>query len=109
MSGYYSFIEDFRRDGKSAREERRARFGNGWVKATGGEWVLLSKARFTASSAEWEPKENINAGVKDGSFFLATGGYVKMACELNSLVNLPFAPVSSPKPLVTLPSELNER
>ena len=67
LSGYYSFIEDFRRDGKSVQEERRARFGNGWVRTTQGDWVPLAKARFTASGAEWESKENINAGVVDGN------------------------------------------
>ena len=30
LKGLYSFIEDFRRDGKSATETRRAVFGNGW-------------------------------------------------------------------------------
>ena len=109
LKGYYSFIEDFRRDGSSAREERRARFGCGRVKTTGGQWVLLSKARFTASNAEWESKANINAGVRDGSFFLATGGDIKMTHELNSLINLPAAPASSPKLLAPLPSEVNER
>jgi hypothetical protein len=109
LRGYYSFIEDFRRDGNSAREERRARFGIGRVKTMGGQWVLLSKARFTASNAEWESKANINAGVEDGSFFLTTGGDVKMTCELNDLIKLPATPASSPKLLVALPSEVNER
>ena len=57
LRGYYSFIEDFRRDGKSLNELRRAHFGNGWVKNIQGEWVPLTKARFTASNAEWESKE----------------------------------------------------
>jgi hypothetical protein len=109
LKGYYSFIEDFRRDGNSAQEERRARFGNGRVKTTGGQWVLLSKARFTASNAEWESKANINAGVEYGSFFLATGGELKMTRELNSLINLPASPASSSKPPEPLPSEVNER
>jgi hypothetical protein len=108
LKGYYSFIEDFRRDGDSAREERRARFGNGRVKTTGGQWVSLSKARFTASNAEWESKANINAGVEDGSFFLATGGNIKRTRELNDLINLPATPASSPKLVVPLPSEVNE-
>jgi hypothetical protein len=108
LSGYYSFIEDFRRDGTSAREERRARFGNGWVKRPGGEWAPLSKARFTASNAEWESKDNINAGAETRWFFLTTGGDVKMGSELNSFINLPGTPSGFSKPLVTLPLELNE-
>jgi hypothetical protein len=109
LSGYYSFIEDFRRDGKSVREERRARFGNGWVKTTAGEWVPLSKARFTASNAEWESKENINAGVTDGSFFLVTGGDIKRIPELKSVISLPSSPASDSKGRPLLPPEIEER
>ncbi|MEW6302793.1 MAG: DUF3472 domain-containing protein [Verrucomicrobiota bacterium] len=80
----YSFVEDFRRDGKSANERRRARFGNAWVKTTRGEWVPLTQARFTASSATWEAKETIDAGVKGGEFFLTTGGDTKTTLPLRS-------------------------
>ena len=38
LRGLYSFIEDFRRDGRSVQEVRRARFGDGWVKTASGEW-----------------------------------------------------------------------
>jgi len=74
LGGYYSFIEDFRRDYKSVNEVRRARFGNGWVKTTQGHWVSLSQARFTADST---PLMNIDAGVVEGGFFLQTGGKTK--------------------------------
>jgi hypothetical protein len=97
LSGYYSFIEDFRRDGKSVHELRRARFGNGWVKSIEGDWVPLAKARFTASGAEWESKDNINAGLEDGAFFLATGGNISMTRELKSVINLPATPSNPPK------------
>ena len=88
LSGYYSFIEDFRRDRQSVAEVRRAQFRNGWVKTTKGEWIPVSKARFTASNAEWESKNNIDAGAQDGAFFLATGGDTKMTRELSSTIAL---------------------
>ncbi len=44
LRGLYSFIEDFRRDGRSVHEVRRARFGNGWVKTASGEWAPLNRA-----------------------------------------------------------------
>jgi hypothetical protein len=97
LSGYHSFIEDFRRDSKSAGEVRRAGFGNGWVKTVKGEWMPLAKARFTASGAEWESKENINAGVADGTFFLATGGDTKQTRELGSLLDLSIGPGHPPR------------
>lgn len=88
LTGYYSFVEDFRRDGKSVHEVRRARFGHGWVRARSGEWISLSKARFTASGAIWESKENIDAGTQDGWFYLATGGDTKRSRELRSSMAL---------------------
>jgi hypothetical protein len=105
LSGYYSFIEDFRRDGKSVHEIRRAQFGNGWVKTIDGNWVPLTKARFTASSAEWESKENIDAGVKDGWFYLTSGGDVNRTRELKSMIDLP-TPLAIPRDLLeSFPSE----
>jgi hypothetical protein len=85
----YSFLEDFRRDGRSVLEVRRARFGNGWVKTAGGDWSPLNRARFTASGAEWEDKDRINAGVEDDRFFLATGGDTKNSLALRSTLELP--------------------
>ena len=98
LSGYYSFVEDFRRDYRSVNETRRARFGNGWVKTTKGEWVPLLGARFTASNADWEAKENIDGGTMNGWFYLATGGEIKRSREVGSRIT--FEPHSS-KPAVT--------
>ena len=107
LGGYYSFIEDFRRDGKSAREERRARFLNGWVKSTQDNWVALKRARFTASGAEWESKDNIDCGASGGSFYLATGGDLKMTRELRTMVDLPGGSPEPIKILQQLPPELS--
>lgn len=86
FNGFYSFIEDFRRDYKSVNETRTARFGNGWAKSTNGDWVSLRRARFTASGAEWESKENIDGRLVDGWFLLQTGGDIKEATPLRSWV-----------------------
>lgn len=74
LKGYYSFVEDFRRNKISATKERRACFGNGWVKPPRGDWVPLDKARFTADA---NPVLNIDGSAADGRFFLATGGDVE--------------------------------
>jgi len=71
LRGYYSFVEDFRRNRVSATEARRARFGNGWVLTADGTWHSLDKASFTADS---NPATNIDAGKNDHMFYLATGG-----------------------------------
>ncbi|WP_238537609.1 DUF3472 domain-containing protein [Zavarzinella formosa] len=71
LQGYYSFVEDFKRNKISTTHERMARFNNGWIKDKDGKWVSLAKAKFTADA---NPVLNINAGVKDNVFFLGTGG-----------------------------------
>jgi hypothetical protein len=105
LSGCYSFVEDFRRDGKSVGEVRRACFGNGWLKTTQGRWVPLTRARFTASGAEWESKDNIDAGTASGAFFLVTGGDTRMTQELRSFINLPADLTALSQPPVPLPPE----
>jgi hypothetical protein len=65
-------------------ETRRAHFGNGWVKTVGGEWTALGKARFSASGASWEAKDNIDAGLEAAGFFLATGGEIKTTTTLGA-------------------------
>lgn len=74
LGGYYSFVEDFRRNKISATQTRRARFGNGWIQDKNGQWVALTRARFTADK---NPVTNINAGVVGSAFYLATGGDIK--------------------------------
>ena len=106
LNGYYSFIEDFRRDAHSVREARRARFGNGWVKTAQGAWVPLAQAQFTASNAECESKENIDAGIERGCFYLVTGGNTVMSRELGSRIDLPVPPTNPPELLVSLSSEV---
>lgn len=89
LKGLYSFIEDFRRDGKSANEMRRAVFGNGWVRTPDGRWVPLVKARFTASGATWEAKETIDAGIVENRFYLQTGGETKTSTALGKIMERP--------------------
>jgi hypothetical protein len=103
LKGYYSFVEDFRRDGRSAGEARRARFGNGWMRSTGGDWVALTSARFTASNGSFEAKDHIDAGLVGDEFYLATGGDTPTTTPLNS--SLTRQPIS-----IGLPRfDLNDR
>ncbi len=74
LKGYYSFVEDFKRDRKSTTFARKAHFGNGWVKNAEGQWIALTRARFTADA---NPAINIDAGADGERFFLATGGETK--------------------------------
>jgi Domain of unknown function (DUF3472)/Domain of unknown function (DUF5077) len=101
LGGYYSFVEDFKRDKVSATKVRTANFGNAWVKSTKDEWEAVTKARFTADK---NPVTNINAGIAEGRFFLVTGGDTKNAdTKLNESMQLPAdakrtVPDGLPKP-----------
>lgn len=86
FNGFYSFVEDFRRDHKSVHETRTARFGNGWVRSTDGHWVALRRGRFTASNADWESKDNIDAALDGNWFRLRTGGDITASLPLRSWV-----------------------
>lgn len=100
LSGYYSFIEDFKRDRVSTTKVRRAEFGNGWVRPVDEfQWQPLIHARFTADD---NPVTNINAGVTEGRFFLATGGDTKNTdTKLNEKLQLPKDPNrTTPRDLV---------
>ena len=81
LRGYYSFVEDFRRDGNSAQQIRRARFHNGWIKTTDGQWTPLGNAAFTADN---NPSMNINAETAQNGFILQNGGNTENQTSLNS-------------------------
>lgn len=97
LSGYYSFVEDFRRNRESTKHARVARFGDGWVKSTGDEWHPLTSARFTGDA---NPVTNIDAGQKNGVYFLATGGdTMNLGAKLNRNIELPTSNERSPDDL----------
>ncbi|HEY7315725.1 MAG TPA: DUF3472 domain-containing protein [Gemmataceae bacterium] len=87
LRGYYSFVEDFKRDRVSTTKVRSAHFGNGWIKSKDGEWKALTKARFTADR---NPVVNINAVLDGERFILATGGDTKNSdTKLGAIMELP--------------------
>jgi hypothetical protein len=87
LRGLYSFVEDFRRDGESASEVRMARYGNGWVRLSNGDWRPLVEARFTASNSSFEAKDTIDAGFDGAWFYLVTGGETKMKAKLREIIH----------------------
>jgi hypothetical protein len=97
LRGLYSFVEDFRRDGKSAAETRRAEFGNGWTKDGDGKWHPLLKATFTASNASWEAKNTIDGGVSGERFYLQTGGTTHQSREVGSKMERPATDSTPPE------------
>ncbi len=81
LKGYYSFVEDFRRNGESAKQIRNASFGNGWVKSIDGIWHPLTSAVFTADNTK---SDRIDSGVKENRFYLQNGGDTVNKVRLHS-------------------------
>jgi hypothetical protein len=96
LTGLYSFIEDFRRDTKSATEVRRAKYSNQWIQTLDGKWQPVTKAKFTASGASWEAKDTINAGLDGNDFFLQTGGDTVQQTKLADIIERPNAGITPP-------------
>ena len=76
--GFYSFIEDFKRDTRSISYEREAEFGPAGFSTTGSNtcWECACKSNFTASGADFERPDNIDSfpGGIPGTRVLCTGG-----------------------------------
>jgi hypothetical protein len=94
LRGYYSFIEDFKRNRVSATKVRQADFGGGWVKTKTDKWTPLLRARFTADS---NPVTNIDAGLNSDRFFLTTGGETSnRSTNLRDFIARPVATEEQP-------------
>ncbi len=74
LHGLYSFNENF--GGSNGDERRVCGFGNGWVRTHAGRWIALDQARFTHDGHGKEQRLDRSAGVLDGRFYLANGGFV---------------------------------
>lgn len=96
-NGIYSFIEDFRRNYKSAKISRRAKFTNGWSSADGKSWKPMLTARFTGDVT---PSENVDAGPINNGFFLQTGGETtQKTTKLWATMQTPASDTAKLKPL----------
>jgi len=96
LKGYYSFIEDFKRDKVSTTFARKAEFFNPWIKNIDNDWQPISKANFTADA---NPVLNIDAGTTNGHFFLITGGDTNNTLKLRSVIE-------NPNPIKTPPADI---
>lgn len=74
LRGLYSFNENF--GGSNGDERRLCEFGNGWVRARSGPWLPLLQATFTHDDHGKEQRLDRSAGVINGRFYLANGGFV---------------------------------
>lgn len=74
MSGFYSFVEDFKRRDGSQKITRVALFSNAWITDLNegkANWKPVLKAKFTGDK---NPVMNVDARMEGTGYILATGG-----------------------------------
>ncbi len=97
LTGLYSFLEDFRRDGTSAHQVRRGEYGNGWVRATpDGPWLPLVKARLAENKSPFQAVDDLDAGIVGNRFFLQNGIGTKRTVKIGDLFTLPDGALATP-------------
>lgn len=74
LKGLYSFIEDFKHDESSAKEVRRATFGNAWARRFDGSTLRLLTATVTSTPTN---ARALDAEVSQLGITLVTGGYTE--------------------------------
>ena len=84
IRGFYSFVEDFRRDGLTPTLRRSAVFSDGWTVDHQETCHSLRNAKFAADD---NPLVNINAESLQHGFRLSTGGCTIQTTELNSMLS----------------------
>ena len=90
LNGIYSFIEDFRRNYKSAEVSRRAEYSDFASRAPGSDkWVPATAAYF---AGDQNPSMRVDGGLSDDNraFFLQTGGNTTNShVKIMSTIKLP--------------------
>jgi len=70
----HSFSENF--VGNNGQLQRKARYGNQWIRTDGGQWFELTAAQFSHDGTGRSDRLDRFMGVEDGRFFLSHGGFL---------------------------------
>ncbi|MCL1892914.1 MAG: DUF3472 domain-containing protein [Holophagaceae bacterium] len=82
--GAYSFLENFVPN--QGQFERRGLYGNQWIRTKEGEWIEVTKARFTAdATARAGARTDYQGGVFDNRFFLKNCGFFNETTPINTI------------------------
>ncbi|MEJ5960926.1 DUF3472 domain-containing protein [Pedobacter immunditicola] len=88
LKGLYAFVENF--DPEMGNLERKANFGNQWLRDVKGNWTEVLTARFTGDDiAKREFRKDIGGGVEGGLFYLRNGGFFSDDTPLKKMLNRP--------------------
>jgi Domain of unknown function (DUF3472)/Domain of unknown function (DUF5077) len=74
LRGLHSFSEDF--SGDNGQLQRKARYGNQWIKTSDDQWQELTTSTFSHDPTGRADRLDRFMGVEDGQFFLSHGGFV---------------------------------
>ena len=74
LHGLYSFSENF--GGSNGHLQRKALFGNQWIRLEDGKWSEITSAAFSHDGTGKSDRLDRFMGVENGQFFLSNGGFV---------------------------------
>ena len=74
MRSQHSFSENF--GGSNGHLQRKARYGNQWIRTAEGKWIELTAAKFSHDHTGRADRLDRFMGVEGGQFFLSHGGFV---------------------------------
>ncbi len=99
MGHLYSFLENF--SFENGNKYRKGYFGNHWIKTPEGEWIELTKARFTNdATAKAKDRLDFGGGSENGWFYLWTSGFVPANAKLGDTFD---RPATGKQPDIKLP------
>lgn len=87
LQGLYSFNENF--GGANGQLLRLAEFGKQWVGTKEGAWIELTQAKFSHDSHGKTERKDYAAGVKQGRFYLANGGFTENGVRYGDKIDRP--------------------
>jgi hypothetical protein len=99
LHGLYSFSEDF--VGSNGQLQRKALYGNQWVKTNEGKWLELTAAKFSHDPTGKSDRLDRFMGVEDGQFFLSQGGFIPGFTKYGELSS---RPATGKPPVIDLPN-----
>lgn len=89
LHGLYSFVENF--GGDNGLLNRKALYGNQWLRTADGEWHEVTVATFSHDPTGRNDRFDRFMGVENGQFFLSTGGFIPGSTKFGEKFTRPSA------------------
>ena len=99
LDGLYSFVENFW--GTNGDLQRKTYFANQWIVTNKGEWIELTKAKFSYdATGHAHDRIDYSAGIEGNNFYLSNGGFIKSNINYGDMID---RSASGKRPDITLP------